>query len=96
MGMQIQGSYKFFFAYLYCYLSHLCKNLKFKRILYYTNKCYVYLNQAKYFFSENDPMVSSNDKPVPPSILKQPNPSAGKRVRAPMIKQTVSISKHMM
>ena len=35
-------------------------------------------------------MVESDKKPVPASILKQPNPAAGKRQRAPMIKQTVS------
>merc|ERR1719189_3486536 len=38
--------------------------------------------------SENDPMVPVNDKPIPPSILKQPKNGAGKRQRAPMIKQT--------
>merc|ERR1711899_278464 len=37
---------------------------------------------------ESDPMVESDKKPVPASILKQPNPAAGKRQRAPMIKQT--------
>ena len=35
-------------------------------------------------------MVESDKKSAPASILKQPNPAAGKRQRAPMIKQTVS------
>ena len=38
---------------------------------------------------ESDPMVESDKKAAPASILKQPNPSAGKRQRAPHIKQTV-------
>ena len=41
-------------------------------------------------------MMESDQKPVPASILKQPNrnraASVGKRPRAPMIKQTVSKS----
>ena len=40
-------------------------------------------------------MVPASDKPLPPSILKQPKNGAGKRQRAPMIKQTVSISKFL-
>ena len=44
-------------------------------------------NCLLFVFSENDPMVPGNDKPVPPSILKKPT---SKRERAPMIKQTVS------
>ena len=44
----------------------------------------------KYFSRESDPMVDSDKKTAPASILKQTNPNAGKRQRAPHIKQTVS------
>ena len=46
-------------------------------------------------YREDDPMVPTDDnRPRTRSILKQTNPMAGKRVRAPMIKQTVSTPEH--
>ena len=46
-------------------------------------------HMIKFTSRESDPMVESDKKSAPASILKQPNPSAGKRQRAPHIKQTV-------
>ena len=55
---------------------------------YQSNPIYEYY-MIEFTFRESDPMVESDKKAAPASILKQPNPSAGKRQRAPHIKQTV-------
>ena len=64
------------------YFTKMCNNG------YQSNPIYEYY-MIEFTFRESDPMVESDKKAAPASILKQPNPSAGKRQRAPHIKQTV-------